>query len=58
MVNAIAIDVNPGKASTRYTPSTAVSKNLIITMSPTANPGGRVNVIIVVPLRFGVAELI
>ena len=54
----MATDVNPGRANTRYTPSTIASKNLIISISPTANPGGRVNVTIVVPLRFGVAELI
>ena len=58
IVNAMAIDVSPGRANTRYTPSTRVSKNLIMTMSPTANPGGWVNVTIVVPFKFGVAELI
>ena len=57
MVNAIAIDVRPGVANTRYTPSTRASKNLIMTTSPTAKLGGLVNVTMVVPFRFGVAEL-
>jgi hypothetical protein len=58
IVNTIATEVNPGKAITLYTPSTVGSKNLIIRISPTTNPGGWVNVTIAVPLRFGAAELI
>ena len=57
IVSSTAIDVNVGLASTRYTPSTVVSTNLSMTTSPIVSPGGCVNVITVVPLRLGVAEL-